>query len=300
MADGLLSNVLGAIDRKKQEVKAGLGLLANNPQEWAAQATARYFPTKEEERQFRMVKEMGGDITQTPYYQKVFDLAQFQGSLKPLSKTQFQVANEVAQKNATEMLGLPPDNTAMDRAKALGFDTSAYHGTNKDVSKIDLNMAGSKTGNPNAHLGFFSTPNVQEASRYASDFGGVKGGNVMPLMIRRGNSYPISYKEMNDISMGIFNAPGSTPKERYLSASNWAKDKRQQLLSEGYDTASFREGMPVEEIISLKPETVRSRFAAFDPARVNESDLLAAGIPIGLLGSTQVELPKKQEKKPKK
>jgi hypothetical protein len=83
MADGLLSNVLGAIDRKKQEVKAGLGLLANNPQEWAAQATARYFPTKEEERQFRMVKEMGGDITQTPYYQKVFDLTQFQGSIKP-------------------------------------------------------------------------------------------------------------------------------------------------------------------------------------------------------------------------
>jgi len=82
MADGLLSNVLGAIDRKKQEVKAGLGLLANNPQEWAAQATARYFPTKEEERQFRMVKEMGGDISQTPYYQKVFDLTQFQGSIK--------------------------------------------------------------------------------------------------------------------------------------------------------------------------------------------------------------------------
>jgi hypothetical protein len=82
MADGLLSNVLGAVDRKKQEVKAGLGLLADNPQEWAAQATARYFPTKEEERQFRMVKEMGGDITQTPYYQKVFDLTQFQGSIK--------------------------------------------------------------------------------------------------------------------------------------------------------------------------------------------------------------------------
>ncbi len=83
MADGLLSNVLGAIDRKKQEIIAGLGLLANNPQEWAAQATARYLPTREEERQYAAVKQAGGDITQTPYYQKIFDLAQFQGSIKP-------------------------------------------------------------------------------------------------------------------------------------------------------------------------------------------------------------------------
>jgi hypothetical protein len=85
MADGLLSGLTNWIDQRKQAAKASVGLLADNPQEWAAQATARYFPTKEEERQFRMVKQMGGDITQTPYYQKVFDLTQFQGSIKPKS-----------------------------------------------------------------------------------------------------------------------------------------------------------------------------------------------------------------------
>jgi hypothetical protein len=83
MADGLLSGLTNWIDQRKQAAKASIGLLANNPQEWAAQATARYFPTKEEEQQYRAVKQTGGDITQTPYYQKVFDLTQFQGSIKP-------------------------------------------------------------------------------------------------------------------------------------------------------------------------------------------------------------------------
>ena len=37
MADGLLSNIFGAIDRSKQSAMAKLGLLANNPQEYLAQ-----------------------------------------------------------------------------------------------------------------------------------------------------------------------------------------------------------------------------------------------------------------------
>jgi hypothetical protein len=93
MADGLLSSALNWVDRKKQEIGSGLGLLANNPQEWAAQATARYLPTKEEERQYAAVKQAGGDITQTPYYNKIFNLTQFQGSIKPIAG-QAQVMSE--------------------------------------------------------------------------------------------------------------------------------------------------------------------------------------------------------------
>jgi hypothetical protein len=187
-------------------------------------------------------------------------------------------ALETARQNAVKMLGLPENNTAMDRARALGF-VDSYHGTNRPVDQIDMGMAGAQTGNPNAHMGFFSTPNTAEASRYAVDFGGAQGGNVMPLMVRRGKEYPISYKEMNDISMGLFTAPGSTPKDRYLSASQWAREKRAGLLADGYDTAVFRNGKPVEEIIALKPEVVRSRFAAFDPAKVKDNDLLGRADP---------------------
>lgn len=87
MADGLLSSALGFIDRAKQNAKANIGLLFSNPQEFATQATAKYFPTKDEELQYRAVEQSGGDVTQTPYYQKIFGLAQFQGSIKPIKQT---------------------------------------------------------------------------------------------------------------------------------------------------------------------------------------------------------------------
>lgn len=82
MADGLLSSALNWIDQRKQAAKSSVGLLANDPQEWLTQTTARYLPTKAEEQQYRAIQQAGGDITQTPYYQKLFDLAQFQSSIK--------------------------------------------------------------------------------------------------------------------------------------------------------------------------------------------------------------------------
>lgn len=50
-------------------------------------------------------------------------------------------------------------------------------------------------------------------------------------------------------------------------------------------------------VIPFEAGQIRSRFAQFDPARIGEPDLLAAGVPLGLLAGTNVEMPKKQEKK---
>lgn len=83
MADGLLTSILGAIDRQKQATKAGLGLLVSDPMEFARSATARYFPTPEEVAQQRAMEQAGMDTFNTPYMQKMFNLAQFQGSIKP-------------------------------------------------------------------------------------------------------------------------------------------------------------------------------------------------------------------------
>jgi hypothetical protein len=282
MADGLLSGLTNWIDQRKQAAKASVGLLADNPQEWLAQTTARYLPTKEEEQQYRAVKQAGGDITQTPYYQKIFDLAQFQSSLKPLSKTQFQVANEVAQKNATEMLGLPPDNTAMDRAKALGFGDDVYHGTTKSFDAFDMSKLGSSGSD--ALEGVFTVTNPKVANEFIWAKGSNEGGNVMPLRLR--TSDPVKSSTVLDGTTG----------------SAAAKILKQAKRA-GYDRVDFPTNMLGSQgttQVVFDPSRIRSRFAAFDPARVNETDLLAAGIPIGLLGTTQVELPKKQEKKPKK
>lgn len=80
---GLLDSVIEAAKQQYQTTKRGFGLLASNPQQFAQEATTRYFPTKEEEAQFAQAQASGGDYTQTPYYQKVMNLSQFQGSIKP-------------------------------------------------------------------------------------------------------------------------------------------------------------------------------------------------------------------------
>lgn len=58
-----IPGLLNFIDRTKQTVKSGLGLLADNPSEWAAQTAARYFPTREEERQFNALQKSGADMS---------------------------------------------------------------------------------------------------------------------------------------------------------------------------------------------------------------------------------------------
>jgi hypothetical protein len=322
MADGLLSGLTNWIDQRKQAAKSSIGLLADNPQEWLAQTTARYLPTKEEQQQYRAVKQAGGDITQTPYYQKIFDLAQFQSSLKPLSKTQFQVANEVAQKNATEMLGLPPDNTAMDRAKALGFDMQEFHGTSYgDFAAFDPSKM-----KDNVQYGgsIYTTKDPQFASRVAESKWSGDSPTVMPVMIRSGKKFDMAEPISAEDAAKVLNVIGQSERAGKIAASGkpyrsgseffyWGigqdlpNSARGAAINRGgFDVItgdpsleiSGKAGKPQTAIFD--PSRIRSRFAAFDPARVNETDLLAAGIPIGLLGSTQVELPKKQEKKPKK
>lgn len=310
MADGLLSSALGFIDRQKQAAKAGIGLLASNPQEWLIQTTARYLPTRAEEQQYRAVQQAGGDITQTPYYQKLFDLAQFQSSLKPLSKTQFQAANEVAQKNAVEMLGLPPDNTAMDRAKAMGFDIDkpVYHGAYLDIAAFDPKYAntGRKTGVPEGTAAVVSSsPKI--ANSYAFDRTYLdfvpdypEGANVLPLLINKGDNLSVSGKGKywNEIENKKY-PEATTTNEIAEIAKNLGMDSA--TIKNVIDSARLKVSKArADTTFMFDPSRIRSRFAAFDPARANESDLLAAGIPIGLLGSTQVELPKKQEKKPTK
>ena len=73
-----------------------------------------------------------------------------------------------AQKNATKLLGLPPDNTAMDRAKALGFDNKTYyHGTNTDIKQINPMFFGSGSGGQGAKKGFWMTDDPVTAGSYA-------------------------------------------------------------------------------------------------------------------------------------
>lgn len=99
------------------------------------------------------------------------------GTQRPL--TEFEQALLLAQRNAALPLekgglGLAPDNTAMDRARAMGFDVDnpVYHGTNWDF--WEFNRVGEKA---NAlGLGHYTTPNPKKADMY--------GDRVMPLLTK--------------------------------------------------------------------------------------------------------------------
>jgi hypothetical protein len=64
-------------------------------------------------------------------------------------------ALETARQNAVKMLGLPETNTAMDRARAMGFDTEAFHGTTADIRMFLPEFRGEATGAQSAKKAYF-------------------------------------------------------------------------------------------------------------------------------------------------
>lgn len=251
-----------------------------------------------------------------------------QRSTKELNKTEFEIANEIAQKNAVEMLGLPANNTAMDRAKALGYDVPAYHGTNRNFTEFNNSMLGATTGaksaqkahflaaNPEMSNTYVSTKNVYNSvppayeklvknkkafkefneapdaqsqwmvlEKYGMNYG---SGQVMPLLAKLENPKIKDYKGVGYRDES-FN-------DLIKSAKKAKKDS--VIFKNTYDQGPY-EGRNVQSDVYaiFNPANIRSRFAVFDPARVNEADLLAMGgspLPLGLLGNDN------KENKPKK
>ena len=109
--------------------------------------------------------------------------------------TEFEQAHLTAQRNAALPvnqggLGLPVDNTAMDRARAMGFDADnpVYHGTGANIDAFDLSRSGSASGAEQYGTGVYTTTNPTLASGYANST--VQNANVLPLVTRMAN--PIS------------------------------------------------------------------------------------------------------------
>lgn len=142
-----------------------------------------------------------------------------------------QDALDLAQKRAALPvseggLGLPENNTPMDRARAMGYVTPAFRGTTADEAQLkDRTFASDNVDVANSYAGylkdFADDPVMLEAMQKLTP-----NGNVMPLLVR-------------DVA-----------------------------------SAKARTNAPDYEMI-LNSNQARSRFAAFDPFRRNENDLLA-------------------------
>ena len=218
-----------------------------------------------------------------------------------LSKTQFEKAQEIASKNAETLLGLPKGNTAMDRAKAMGFDINnpLYHGTTSDITAFDPKKIGKNFKEMSG--GIYSTTSPFEANQYTK-FDPIynldkSGGNIIPLFAKNKDVLDVN---VNDIFVTKYLDKNIDKLVKKAELKNkkaiFAQplQQRTELINEMYGLPSSNFDN-INNYIALDPSQYRSKFAAFDPARANEPDLLAATLAIPVSGL--LEQPKDKKKK---
>jgi hypothetical protein len=199
---------------------------------------------------------------------------------RPTPETEFSLAHKEAQIHAALPieqggLGLPPNNTAMDRALAMGFDTDAYHGSDSDITRFSKSNYGKNFKDPISKKSTLAT----EDPKYANEYGNIN----YPLKIQSSKIKEI----LDDEIYRLFNkfeqeTIRKHPKdyEYYLDKANNESEmnKGLQLAFSGKnDIISYPGGDYGRSEISIKdPKNIRSRFAAFDPFNKDSANILAS------------------------
>jgi len=189
--------------------------------------------------------------------------------------TPYEIAHKTAQKNAALPiseggLGLPANNTAMDRAKAMGYTTNAYHGTpyNDNISEFKKSEIGKNFGIDEE--GFYFTSSPQRASNYAMyDEIGYPTDSGQVIKAKLNMNYPLNIKLNKSLNSMI--AQWDRDKDLYLEI----------IKNEGYGGARLINPKGEQVMMVLDPNQIRSPNAAFDPFRRDDADILA-GVGVGL------------------
>jgi hypothetical protein len=93
-------------------------------------------------------------------------------------------------------LGLPKNNTPEQRAKAMGFDRDTYHGSFRDIKKLDPSSGSTES---HAGKGIYSTDSPEDASRnYASIYGPDVSGRVERGLEDLEKDFRKTYSRMRD------------------------------------------------------------------------------------------------------
>lgn len=215
-------------------------------------------------------------------------------------------ALEVARKNAVKMLGLPKNNTAMDRAKALEYAedrSGSYRSQHTAPTSVD------DVGAPAHQLDQVYPADIysSKAARYYGDGADEISDASLVRRLQAVRNKPdegmwahraVPKNAPNDLQHGDW----VTPDKQYaIDHGNAVLNGDYKIISRrvpaktlftdansiyefGYDrTQRFADGPASIPIMrsSNPANPERSRFAAFDPARVNENDLLAGMLPLG-------------------
>lgn len=211
-----------------------------------------------------------------------------------------------AARNAAD--ALPMDKASrMARARDLGFTTPAYHGTGSSFGAFDDAFLGRTTGHDSAAAHFFTKdPKVAHVFLPTDDFrshsaGGVtyyhengfhgwknvplkkwktakdgykEGANILPVLLNLGNQLKIPNKQAQKLVFG--NGDWRDSGDEFAKAVLRAKeDGYDSIVIPGAGNLDNAEFAATQYVI-FDPANIRSRFAAFDPAKRDSADLLAA------------------------
>jgi hypothetical protein len=109
-------------------------------------------------------------------------------------------------------LGLPANNTPEQRAAAMGFDRDTYHGSLRDIKKLDPRLGSTES---HAGRGVYSTDSPEDASlNYASIYGPDVSGRVERGLEERDKDFRKIYGRMRDEAL--------TPRQQEIILRNAA------------------------------------------------------------------------------
>jgi hypothetical protein len=223
------------------------------------------------------------------------------GAMIPRPKTEFEILHDTAQRNAALPveqggLGLPANNTYIDRANAPGmFPEDAVHFSRAggDYTTLDsgkyaiapFDAVGTHVGTPQAAMERFENTvgyKVNDPNYINDELKGasypVRISNSKPLMNQ--NGMPFGEEDLNTLLRqdGGHNSPDISGGDRELNA----KLRKKLFEDQGYTNIPYFNEVEGKGSVSqiVPPENIRSRFAAFDPMRRHEADILA-GVGVG-------------------
>jgi len=310
----LMGKITAAIDAAKRTAGKRVSDLTQNPGQFlemsndqAANYNANVQPTIR-----------GGELTNRPLTpeeidQKSTDLAMAVmpmgvGSLKVIGPQSgaLRLAQQRAALPAEKGgLGLSAENTAAERAAAMGFNTSVYRGDRGDVSRLTPKRA------PKNEQMALSSIHVAETPEFASRYATKNGESVMPLVMRGDNTVDASrlvnvpspeYGQLKALlprGQKPYTSRGGMgrPEDPLLSpplqgAIDVAGAGKAEKVFSGKDAIKYDakygsvsgdgRGMYVDErspaFAVLNPDVLRSRFAAFDPWRKTAAIAAAMGV----------------------
>ena len=216
-----------------------------------------------------------------------------------------QEALNTAQKNAALPieeggLGLPKDNTPEMRAEAMGgIDAVHFSRKGGDYTELDsgkfaiapFDAVGTHVGTPQAAMERFqntvgykvNNPNYALDELTGSSYP-VKVLGDKPLLNQ--NGMPWGEDDLNTFLRQTGGHNYSDINGGKLTYQDLNADLRKKLFDEqGYTSIPYFNEVEGKGSVSyiVPPKNIRSQFAAFDPMRRNETDILAGLLPLSLL-----------------